>query len=57
MVAILSDFTEKSEVVDSIQLFRYTQLPAPQQIAQDQIVEVGFKFCDGTASSKAKQKD
>lgn len=53
MVAILSDFTEKSEVVDSMQLFECTPLPDPEQISPDQMVEIGFRFCDGTASSKA----
>lgn len=53
MVAILSDFTEKSEVVDSIQLYQCTSLPDHNQLSPDQMVEISFRFYDGTASSKA----
>lgn len=51
IVGCLSDYTQKSDIVDSIQLYTYPQLSAPKNVSST--VNIPFQFITGTASSES----
>ena len=53
LVKDLSEYMKLSDVVDSIQIFNCSSLPDPDHISSDNMVEIDFRFKDGTAATKA----
>lgn len=51
LISVLSKYTNQSDIVESIQLYTHTPLIAPSEA--ESIVDVSFKFVNGTTSPKA----
>lgn len=53
LVDLLSQFTNESEIVESIQLYEHSELPNPKNVSANSFIDISFKFLDGTAAKDA----